>query len=106
MAASRQPAAALSPEDRRVLRERLRTPFITLVALLLLLGVNVLLGALLPFRQVWMVEAAVALAMVVMVLWASMELPQEPPIIRFFALVGFFWVAILFTMTLVDYLTR
>ncbi len=106
MARSSHRAPALSPQDRRVLRERMRTPLITLVALLLLLGLNVLLGALLPFRQVWMVEAAVALAMVIIVLWASMELPQEPPIIRFFALVGFFWVAILFTMTLVDYLTR
>ncbi len=97
---------SLSQEDRRVLRERLRTPLITVAALLLLLGANVVLGAVLPFRQVWMVEAAVTLAMVAIVLWASMELPQEPPIIRFFALVGFFWVAILFTMTLVDYLTR
>ena len=97
---------SLSDADERVLRERLRTPLVTLVALLLLLGVIVVLGAWLPFRQVWMVEAAVALAMVTVVLWASMELPQEPPIIRFFALVGFFWVAILFTMTLLDYLTR
>ncbi len=96
----------LSDADRRVLRQRLRTPLLTLLALLLLLGVNVVLGAWLPFRQVWMVEAAVALAMVAIVLWTSMELPQEPPIIRFFALIGFFWVAILFTMTLVDYLTR
>ncbi len=97
---------ALSDADKRVLRERLRTPLITLVLLLLLLSVNVVLGATLPFRQVWMIEAAVALAMVATVLWASMELPQEPPIIRFFALVGFFWVSIMFTMTLVDYLTR
>ena len=97
---------SLSDHDRRVLRGRLRTPLLTLVALLLLLGLNVLLGALLPFRAVWMVEAAVTLPMVPTVLWASMELPQEPPIIRFFSLVGFFWVAILFTMTLVDYLTR
>ncbi len=97
---------SLSQEDKRVLRERLRTPLVTLAALLLLLGMNVVLGVWLPFRQVWMVEAAVTLAMVAIVLWASMELPQEPPIIRFFALVGFFWVAILFTMTLVDYLTR
>ncbi len=98
--------ARLSDADKQVLRQRLRTPLVTLLALLLLLGANVALGAWVPFRQVWMVEAAVVLAMVAIVLWASMELPQEPPIIRFFALVGFFWVAILFTMTLVDYLTR
>ncbi len=106
MARSVRSISALSDQDRRVLRQRLRTPLFTLAALLLLLGVNVVLGAWLPFRAAWMVEAAVALAMVALVLWTSMELPQEPPIIRFFALVGFFWVAILFTMTLVDYLTR
>ena len=97
---------SLSPEDRHVLRSKMRVPLITLAILLALLGVNVLLGAWLPFRQAWMIEAAVTLAMVATVLIASMELPQEPPIIRFFALIGFFWVAILFTMTLVDYLTR
>ena len=53
-----------------------------------------------------MVEAAVAAAMVGTVLVVSMELPQEPPIIRFFALIGFCWVAIMFTMTLADYLGR
>ena len=98
--------SVLSDADKRVLRERLRTPAITLAVLLLLLALEVALGAILPFRQVWMIEAAIALAMVATVIWASMELPQEPPIIRFFALIGFFWVSIMFTMTLVDYLTR
>ena len=96
----------LSEADKRVLWSRMRGPAITLGTLLLLLGAIVVLGTWLPFRQAWMAEAAVTLAMVSIVLWTSMKLPQEPPIIRFFALVGFFWVAILFTMTLVDYLTR
>lgn len=84
----------------------MRTPAISLVALLLLLGLIVLLGAWLPFRQAWIIEAAATLLMVVTVLFASMELMSEPPIIRFFAVIGFFWVAILLTMTLVDYFTR
>ena len=97
---------ALSEQDRKTLRSALRPPFFTLVASLVLLGIIVLLGAWLPFRHAWIVEAVVTLMMVATVLVVSMELPQEPPIIRFFALIGFAWVAILFTMTLVDYATR
>ena len=97
---------SLSPEDKRLLRSRLGKPLRTLVILLLLLGLIVLLGAWLPFKQAWMLEFAATVTMVLTVLVVSMELLQEPPIIRFFAIVGFFWVLILFTMTLVDYLTR
>lgn len=97
---------SLTEDDRRLLWSKMRTPSIVLVVLLLLLGTIVLLGAWLPFRQVWIVEAAITLLMVGTVLIVSMELGSEPPIIRFFAVVGFFWVAILFGMTLVDYFTR
>jgi cytochrome c oxidase subunit 4 len=96
----------LSSDDKRTLRRELRTPALTLVALLTLLASIVLLGVWLPFRQAWIIEAALTLAMVLTVLLSSMEFMTEPPIIRFFSLVGFFWVAILFSMTLVDYLTR
>jgi cytochrome c oxidase subunit 4 len=99
-------ARGLSTTDQRLLWSRMRKPAFTLLALLVLLGIIVVLGAWLPFRTVWIVEAAVTLAMVAIVLMVSMELPSEPPIIRFFALIGFFWVAILFTMTLLDYLSR
>jgi len=96
----------LSAQDRHLLWSKMRTPVIVLVALLLMLGTMVLLGAWLPFRQVWIIEAVITLLMVGTVLIVSMELGSEPPIIRFFAVVGFFWVAILFGMTLLDYFTR
>ncbi|MGI4747709.1 MAG: hypothetical protein ACRYGI_00040 [Janthinobacterium lividum] len=97
---------SLTEDNRRLLWSKMRTPAIVLVVLLLLLATIVLLGAWLPFRQAWIIEAAVTLAMVGTVLIVSMELGSEPPIIRFFAVIGFFWVAILFAMTLVDYFTR
>ena len=96
----------LTSDDRRMLWSKLRIPAITMVALLLMLGVIVLLGAWVPFRAAWMIEAAVTVVMIGTVIVVSMELFEEPPIIRFFALIGFFWVAILFAMTLLDYFTR
>ena len=96
----------MTDADKRILWHHMRTPALTFAALLLLLGVNVLLGALLPFHQVWMVEAAVATIMAGIVLLVSMEVLHEPPLMRFFSLLGFFWVAILFGMVLVDYLSR
>ena len=44
--------------------------------------------------------------MVLVVLIFSMELIHEPPLMRLFSAISFFWVAILFSMTLLDYLTR
>lgn len=98
--------APLSVADRRLLWSKMRTPLLAFAALIVLLAGIVLMGSWLPFRSVWIMEAMFTVAMIGIVLVFSMELPSEPPIIRFFAIVGFFWVAILFTMTLVDYLTR
>lgn len=95
----------LSDENRRVLRERMRTPFRAFVALLGLLGVIVLLGALLPFRWSWVIEAA-AVSMVAVVLLFSMEVIKEPPLTRLFAFAGFGWVAVLLGVTVLDYFTR
>ncbi len=84
----------------------MRTPLLAFAALLVLLGINVLLGALLPFRQAWIVECVVMLCMVLVVLLFSMEVIHEPPLMRVFAILGFFWLAIMFGMTSVDYLSR
>ena len=84
----------------------MRTPAITFVFLLLLLGVNVFLGRTLPFRGAYIVEALVTACMVLTVILISMEVVREPPLIRLFSAVGFFWVAIMFGMTLVDYMSR
>jgi cytochrome c oxidase subunit 4 len=98
----------MTREDWHTIRHHMRTPVLSFVALLLLLGVNVLLGVYAPFRfrNVWIVEAGVALTMVLIVLLVSMELLKEPPVIRLFSGVGFYWLLILFSLTLLDYLTR
>jgi cytochrome c oxidase subunit 4 len=88
------------------LRSRIRMPLVVLVASLLLLGVNVLLGALAPHGQIWILEVFIAMTMVAIVILFSMELLEQPGITRIFAALGFFWVAILFTLTIVDYATR
>ena len=96
----------MTGNERRLLLRRMRTPAITFVVLLLLLCINVVLGATLPFRGAYIVEAAITVCMVLTVLLVSMEIIHEPPLIRLFSAVGFFWVTIMFGMTLVDYLSR
>jgi cytochrome c oxidase subunit IV len=88
------------------LSERLRIPIRVFVALVVLLGVNVLLGAFFPYGHIWMVEVLIATVMVAIVLLFSMEVLHQPPIVRLFSGLGFFWVAILFGLSMVDYLTR
>jgi cytochrome c oxidase subunit IV len=88
------------------LRERLRRPFIVFVVSLALLLVNGLLGVFAPYGHVWVAEVLIAGTMVVILLLFSMEVTKEPPIVRLFSGLGFFWVAILFSLTMIDYLTR
>ncbi len=95
----------MDPQRHEFLR-RMNLPIRVFVGLVLLLATTVMLGVLQPFEAVWIVELAVLLAMVVIVLLLSMEIVKEPPLIRLFSVVGFCWVAILFAMTLIDYLTR
>ncbi len=87
-------------------RQRMRAPVITTAALLFGLAINVTLAALVPFHRVWIVELLVMAAMVATVLWVSMEIKHEPPLVQLFSAIGFVWVSILFGMTLLDYLTR
>ena len=63
-------------------------------------------AATLPFAQVWIVELLVVAVMVALILLVSMEVIHEPPLIRLFSGIGFFWVAIMFGMTLTDDLAR
>jgi cytochrome c oxidase subunit 4 len=88
------------------LKRRLRTPFLTMLALLVLLGANVLLGSLFTTGHAWIAEVLIATVMVATVIVVAMEAHKEPPVIRLFSGVGFFWVAILFALTMVDYTTR
>ncbi|HEX4768910.1 MAG TPA: oxidase [Lichenihabitans sp.] len=96
----------LSAGEKRKLMARMRVPLFSFIALMGLLAVNVLLGATLPFPQVWIVQLLVLATMVAVVLLFSMEVLHEPPLIRLFSVLGFCWVGILFAMTLIDYLTR
>ena len=84
----------------------MKVPTISFAVLMALVAINVLLGATIPFEQVWILETVVLATMVVVVLLLSMEVVKEPPLIRLYAVLGFCWVSILFTMTLIDYLTR
>ena len=93
-------------EQKRELWHHLREPVITFLALMGLLAINVATGWLQPFPQVWILNLAVMVLMIATVLLFSMEVIQEPSLIRFFSILGFCWVGILFTMTLIDYLTR
>ena len=97
--------AALRDIDPKV-REVMRGPVITTGVLLCLLAVEVLLAMTTPFRACGYFELGIAAVMVVIVLTFSMELTHAPPLIRLFSILGFFWLAILFGITMIDYLTR
>ncbi len=96
----------LTDAQRRDLLKRMDLPVRCFVGLLLLLATNVMFGVWRPFAEVWILEILVLLAMIVIVLLFSMEIVKEPPLIRLYSVLGFCWVAILFGMTLIDYLTR
>ena len=92
----------MSPE----LKERLRTPILTFLALQSLLGINVLLGIFFIGNRIWILEVFIAAAMVAIVILFAMEVLKDPPLTRLFAVMGFCWVAILFALTMLDYATR
>ncbi len=92
--------------DKRALLTRMCEPALTFVGLMVLLAINVAAGDLQPFPGVWILNLGVLVVMIATVLLFSMEVIQEPPLVRLFSVVGFCWVAILFTITLIDYLTR
>ena len=88
-------------------RRHLRMPFLAFIGLLLLLGINTALAFLAPdWPWSWIVQVLVAAVMVTIVILFSMEVIEQPPIIRLFSGLGFFWVAILFGLSMVDYATR
>ena len=96
----------ISEAERRQIWQAMRAPVYAFASLLGLLLVIVLLGALAPGRITSYLELGIVLCMVATVLLVSMEVRHEPPLMRLFALLGFFWLAILAGMTMVDYWTR
>ncbi len=106
MSEAPDPSASITPDQRRVLREALREPVLTFLALVGLLAVNVAAGYLQPFPHVWLLNLGVMVLMIAIVLLFSMEVVREPALVRFFSILGFCWVGILLTMTLIDYMNR
>lgn len=83
-----------------------RRLLIAWLVLLVLLGGNVALGfvrlgVLAPFTHI-----AVAATMAATVLIIFMELDRGISLFWVFAVAGFFWLALLFVLTALDYLTR
>jgi len=96
----------MTADEKRALWRQMRVPLLGFIALLGLLAINVALGAIVNFRGSWVVEACVTVCMVGVVLLLSMDVREASPLIRLFSGLGFFWVLIMFTMTLTDYLWR
>ena len=82
----------------------LRNLLLTYVGLILLLTVNVLLALWLPAWSDWVLLGAAGQA--ALVLFGFMQLGQHSALVRFFALGAGFWLLLMFTLTLVDLLTR
>ena len=98
--------SGLTPRERSELAHHMREPVLTFVALMAFLAINVAIGWWQPFPGTWMVELPIMALMIATVLLFSMDVIKEPALVRFFSVLGFCWVAILFTMTMIDYSTR
>ncbi len=84
----------------------MRVPAFSFVAMVVMLGLIVALGALVPGRAASFIEAGLTICMAITVLLFSMEVRMETPIMRFYAVLGFCWLAVLTGMTMLDYVTR
>lgn len=98
--------AKVTPEQKRELMHRMREPLLTFAGLMGLLTLNAVTGWFQFFPNTWGLNLGVLVLMIAVVLLFSMEVIKDPPLIRFFSLLGFCWVGILFAMVLIDYTTR
>lgn len=103
---SQQQASGLTADDKRAILAKMRVPFFAFVALLAFLAAIVLLGALAPGRAASFIEAGLTLCMIGTVLLFSMEVRHEAPLLRFYSMLGFFWLTVLVAVTMLDYWTR
>lgn len=81
-------------------------PLIVYASNLLLLGVILLLAFFAPHGIRPYAIPALALIQGVLILLIGMELHRDAPLIRLFAGIGGFWLTILLSLSLFDYLTR
>ncbi len=98
----RMPDAA----EKREIWTHMRVPVFAGAALLGFLAVIVLLSAVAPSSATSYIVAGLAICMVLTVLLFTMEVREETPLMRFYAALSFCWLAVLITMTMIDYLTR
>ena len=98
--------AEVTAEQKREVLHRMREPLLTFAGLMSLLALNAITGWFQFFPQTWALNLGVLFLMIAVVLLFSMEVIKDPPLIRFFSVLGFAWVGILFTMVLIDYTTR
>lgn len=97
---------AMQETERDAVWAAMRVPVFSFVALLGMLACIVFLGVVMPGRVASYIEVGLTLGMVGTVLLFSMEVRHEAPILRFYSVLGFMWLAILVGMTMVDFLTR
>ena len=84
----------------------LRPLIVAWLALMVLLGTTLGL-AYVPLGQFnWLVALGIAILKGLIVLAVFMELREGPSLHWVFAAAGFFWLMILFVLSLTDYLTR
>jgi cytochrome c oxidase subunit 4 len=79
---------------------------LVLAALLALLGANMGLAQLDLGRLKPALILAIAVSMATLVIWFFMGVRRATMLTRLFACAGFFWLLILFGLSLSDYLTR
>jgi cytochrome c oxidase subunit 4 len=84
----------------------LRGPLIVYGANLLLLGAILLLAFFAPPGVRPYAIPVLALIQGMLIILIGMELRRDAPLIRLFAGIGGFWLTILLTLSLFDYLTR
>jgi cytochrome c oxidase subunit IV len=84
----------------------LRGPLIVYGTNLVLLGGILLLAFFAPHSIRPYAIPALALVQVLLILLIGMELRHDAPLIRLFAGIGGFWLTILLSLSLFDYLTR
>lgn len=88
------------------LRPPWREPVLTAAVMVALLAVNLILANLPLGRLGSALIVAFAGVQAALVLWVTMEVRRGEGLLKLFALFGLFFVAVMFAISLIDYLTR
>lgn len=96
----------LAHHDDHAHHPTLATYLAVFVALMVLLVVTVAVAEMDFGRFSFPVAVAVASVKAVLIIMFFMHVRYSPPLIWLVSCAGFFWLAILFTLTLADYFTR